>query len=111
MGLYFIPSFTVFFSVISFFLNGSFFSADYRVVEPLASDVCPLDSEVNPGTFAGFFEGGPSACHLVGRAVSPLCWAPPCQGTYFEADGSPLQLQTDCVLISGSVSYVVHYLV
>lgn len=70
MGLYFIPSFTVFFSVISFFLNGSFFSADYRVVEPLASDVCSLDSEVNPGTFAGFFEGGSSACHLVGRAMS-----------------------------------------
>ena len=72
MGFYSIPSFTICFSVISLFLNGSFFSADYRVVEPLASDVCLLESEVDPGTFAGFLEGGPGACHLVGRAMSHL---------------------------------------
>lgn len=65
MGFYFILSFTVCFSVISFVLNCGFFSAAYRVVVPFASDVCPLESEVDPGTYVGFLEGGPSACPLV----------------------------------------------
>ena len=33
-----------------------------------------------------------------------LCWALPCQGVCFEADGSPLQLQAECLLISGPMS-------
>ena len=65
VGFYFILSFTICFSVISFVLNCGFFSAGYRVVVPLASDVCPLEGEVNPGTCVGFLDGAPSACPLV----------------------------------------------
>ena len=61
VDFYIVPSFTIYFSVITFcitFCVCGLLSTGCRIVFPLACGVCPLVGEVGPGTCAGFLVGG-----------------------------------------------------
>ena len=69
---YFVTSFAVYFSVVSFCLTicvHGLLSANCGIVVPLASGVCLLKSEVGPGTSSGRW-GRTDSCPLVGEAGS-----------------------------------------
>ena len=73
MGFYLVPSFAIYFSVISFSLTFcvcGLLSTGCRIAVPLVSGVGSLVGEVGPGACVGFLVGETGACPLVGRAGS-----------------------------------------
>ena len=75
LGFYLVPLPGTYFSANSFCLTFyvcGLLSSAYRIITPLASDVCPLVGEVDPGVCAGLLVEGTSACHWwVGAGFCP----------------------------------------
>ena len=68
LSFYLSPSSVTYYSVISFCLTYCVYgllSSDCSILVPLASVVCPLVSEVGPGTYVGSLVRGTGACNLV----------------------------------------------
>ena len=73
VGVYLVPFFATYFSIISLCLNFcvcGLLSTGCSTVVPLASSVCPLVGVVGPGACAGFLLGRTGACPLGSGAGS-----------------------------------------